>query len=91
MIYKLKCPRIHSQKGGVFLIMAKLVDKELYSATIKEVINKKLTQKEAALKLEITDRQIRRLIVKYKNVGEDAFVHQNSGRPSNNKKFQVIY
>lgn len=57
--------------------MAKLTDKELYSEIIKKVISKDLTQKEAAIKLEITDRQVRRLIVKYKNMGENAFVHQN--------------
>ena len=57
--------------------MAKLIDKELYSDTVKKVISKELTQKEAAFKLEITDRQVRRLIVKYKSVGEDAFIHKN--------------
>ena len=66
--------------------MAKLVDKELYSKTIKQVISKDLTQKEAALILGITDRQIRRLINNYKNMGEDAFIHKNSGKPSHNKK-----
>ena len=48
--------------------MAKLIDKVLYCETIKKVVNKELTQKEAALKLEITDRQVRRLIVKYKDI-----------------------
>ena len=57
--------------------MAKLIDKVLYCETIKKVVNKELTQKEAALKLEITDRQVRRLIVKYKNIGDDAFIHKN--------------
>lgn len=57
--------------------MVKLVDKELYSETIKKVLSKDLTQKEAGLILDITDRQIRRLIAKYKNMGEDAFVHKN--------------
>ena len=57
--------------------MVKLVDKELYSGTIKKVLSKDLTQKEAASILGITDRQIRRLITKYKNMGEDAFVHKN--------------
>lgn len=66
--------------------MAKLVDKDLYSSIIKKVIAKELTQKEAALKLEITDRQVRRIIVKYKNIGEEAFVHKNAGKPSHNKK-----
>ncbi len=66
--------------------MAKLIDKDLYSSTIKKVIAKELTQKEAALKLEITDRQIRRLIVKFKNTGDDAFIHKNANKPSHNKK-----
>lgn len=66
--------------------MAKLVDKDLYSSTIKKVITKELTQKEAALKLEITDRQVRRIIVRYKNIGEEAFIHKNVGNPSHNKK-----
>lgn len=64
--------------------MAKLIDKELYSETIKSVIAKELTQKEAALKLEITDRQVRRLIIKYKEEGEQAFIHNNKG--NNNAK-----
>ncbi len=66
--------------------MVKISDKELYSETIKKVISKKLTQKEAALKLNITDRQVRRLINKYKDIGEDAFIHKNAGKPSHNKK-----
>ena len=41
--------------------MAKTSDKELYSETIKKVISKELTQKEAAIKLGISDRQVRRL------------------------------
>ena len=39
--------------------MVKVSDKELYIETIKKVISKELTQKEAALKLAITDRQVR--------------------------------
>ncbi len=66
--------------------MAKVSDKELYSEIIKKVISKELTQKEAALKLEITDRQVRRLIIKYKRMGEYAFIHKNYGNPSHNKK-----
>lgn len=65
--------------------MKKLINKDLYSSIIKRVIDKELTQKEAALKLGITDRQIRRLITKYKSMGDDAFIHQNSGKPSHNK------
>ena len=49
------------------------------------VINKKITQKDAALKLEITDRQIRRLITKYYDQGDNAFIHGNKGKISNKK------
>lgn len=66
--------------------MAKLSNQELYSTTIKKVVNKELIQKEASIKLGISDRQIRRLVTKYKKLGEDAFVHKNSGQPSHNKK-----
>lgn len=66
--------------------MAKLSNKELYSEIIKKVIAKDLTQKEAALQLGISDRQVRRIVVKYKNIGEEAFVHKSAGKPSHNKK-----
>ena len=57
--------------------MAKISDRELYSETIKKVISKELTQKAASLKLGITDRQVRRLITKYKDIGDYAFIHKN--------------
>lgn len=66
--------------------MARIIDKDLYSETIKKIISKDLTQKQAALKLGITDRQIRRVIAKYNNIGENAFIHKNAGKPSHNKK-----
>ena len=57
--------------------MAKLINKDLYAETIKKVIAKEMTQREAALRLEITDRQIRRLINKFHEEGENAFIHKN--------------
>ncbi len=66
--------------------MTKLINKDLYYETIKRIICNEITQKEAALKLEITDRQIRRLITKYKKEGENAFIHKNASKPSHNKK-----
>ena len=72
-----------SSKGGVLYFMN---EKELKRKEIIElVINKKITQKEAALKLEITDRQIRRLIIKYYDQGDNAFIHGNKGKISNKK------
>lgn len=64
------------ERGCVFN-MARLTDKDLYNSIIKKVINKELTQKEAALKLEICDRQVRRLIDEYKAHGDEAFIHKN--------------
>ena len=66
--------------------MGKLINKDLYCEIIQKVIEKEITQKQAALKLEITDRQVRRLINKYYKEGEDAFIHKNAGKPSHNKK-----
>ena len=72
-----------SSKGGVLYFMN---EKELKRKEIIElVINKKITQKEAALKLEITDRQIRRLIIKYYDQGNNAFIHRNKEKISNKK------
>lgn len=53
------------------------------------VINKKLTQKEAALELEITERHFRRILKKYKEEGEKSLIHKNIGQPSHNKKIPV--
>ena len=66
--------------------MTKLSNKDFYAEIIKKVIVKELTQKEAALKLEITDRQVRRLVNKFYKDGENAFIHKNAGKPSHNKK-----
>lgn len=52
---------------------------------IKLVIDKKITQIEATTKLGLTDRQIRRLVNKYKNGGEKEFIHGNRGKISNKK------
>ena len=62
---------------GCIIKMTKLINKDLYVETIKKVMVKELTQKEAALVLEITDRQIRRLINKFYKEGENAFTHKN--------------
>ena len=66
--------------------MCELNNNERYRKEIIElVINKKMTQKDAASKLEITDRQIRRLIIKYYDQGDKAFIHGNKGKISNKK------
>ena len=74
------------RKGGDLYYMLELNEKERERKDVIDLaINKKITQKEAALKLEITDRQIRRLIIKYRDNGESAFIHGNKGKISHKK------
>ena len=66
--------------------MTELNGKELLRVdVIKSVINREITQKEAALKLDLTDRQIRRLIVRFISEGENGLIHKNRGTISNKK------
>ncbi len=53
---------------------------------VRLVLNKEMTQKEAAQKLEISERQFRRVLKKFKEEGEASLVHKNIGQPSHNKK-----
>ncbi len=47
---------------------------------IKELVDHNGNKKRAALKLGITERQINRLIIKYKENGKSSFVHGNRGK-----------
>ena len=84
MIFKLKCRKIPLRKGVIYMSENNKV--EFYSKVIKQVIDKEITQKVAAEKLELSIRQIQRLVDKYKKMGDAAFVHQNTGKESHNKK-----
>ncbi len=44
---------------------------------IKELVDYKGNKKRAALKLNMSIRQINRLIIKYKEIGKSVFVHGN--------------
>lgn len=46
---------------------------------ISEVIKENITKKDAEEELNLTRRQINRLIIKYKNEGKEGFVHKNKG------------
>ena len=56
--------------------------------TIEHIIQGKITKKEASLHLNITIRQINRLIIKYHQEGEKGFIHKNSGKISNKKRYK---
>ena len=64
--------------------MIKLMKEGLYTmkelkriTIIQSVIDKKRTQKEAAIALNLSERQIRKIIKKYKEDGLDSIKHGN--------------
>ena len=52
---------------------------------LHEVKQKHLTQVEAAARLKVTDRQVRRMLLRLRERGDQALVHGLRGRPSNRK------
>lgn len=56
---------------------------------IERALDKRITQKEAALRLEISERQVRRWIQSYRREGVSGIVSKRRGRPSNRKTDQV--
>ena len=46
---------------------------------INKIVNDLISKKEAEIELNLTRRQINRLIIKYNNEGKDGFVHKNNG------------
>jgi transposase len=52
---------------------------------IRQVVDKTLTQMEAARLLGLTDRQIRRLIRQVEQAGDQGLVHRGRGKPSNRR------
>ena len=52
---------------------------------LHEVKQKHLTQVEAARRLKVTDRHVRRLLIRIGERGDGGIVHQLRGRPSNRK------
>ena len=56
------------------------MNEQLKYKTIKDLVDHTGNKKRAALKLGITERQVNRLIIKYKENGKSSFVHGNRGR-----------
>lgn len=52
---------------------------------IRQVLEHRLTQKEASILLGVTDRQVRRLTRRVQQEGEHGLVHRARGRPSNRR------
>lgn len=62
--------------------MGKLIER---GAVIKQAKEKKITQKVASIQLGLSERQIRRIIKRYKEEGSDGLIHRNKGKPSRKK------
>jgi hypothetical protein len=52
---------------------------------IRQVREKRITQREAGTLLRLTDRQIRRLLGRVKAEGDQGLVHRGRGKPSNRR------
>jgi transposase len=52
---------------------------------LKKVQKKLITQRQAAEELGVTERHVRRMLVRLKKAGDRSIVHQLRGRPSNRK------
>ena len=52
---------------------------------IRQVMHQQLTQQEAGTLLGLTDRQIRRLLRRVEQEGEQGLVHRGRGKPSNRR------
>lgn len=52
---------------------------------IEEVLNKKLTQREASTSLKVSERHLRNLITSYKKTGKQGLISKHRNRKSNNK------
>jgi hypothetical protein len=52
---------------------------------LKKALKKLITQRQAAAELDLTDRQVRRLLVRMKEVGDRAVIHGLRGRASHRK------
>lgn len=66
--------------------MLQITEKEMKKLnTIKKIIGGECTKKEAVEILGISIRQIDRLILKYKNEGNEGFIHKNKGKQSKRK------
>src|SRR5215204_5742784 len=53
---------------------------------LQNILEKELTQKQAALLLDLTERQVRKLVKKFKIEGVKSLISKKRGKPSNRQK-----
>jgi len=57
---------------------------------LHEVKHKHLTQVAAAVRLRLTDRQVRRMLLRLSERGDRALVHGLRGRPADDHRLKVL-
>ena len=63
-----------------------MTNKELCRKTeVERVLDQRLTQREAASKLGVTERQFRRILKRYREEGDGGLVSKKRGKPSNRR------
>ena len=58
-------------------------DIEIRAKVLERILCKGITQKEAAEALEVSERQIRRLLQRYEQEGHSGLLHRSRNKPSN--------
>lgn len=71
------------REGGLIIMSTKELQK---SEIIRQVIDHKIKQNEAAYRLELSSRQIRRLVSKYRSYGPPGLIHASRGKSSHKTK-----
>lgn len=66
-------------EGGLITMSTRELEK---AAIIRQLIDRKIKQKEAACRLELSTRQIKRLVKKYRKNGPQGLIHGLRGKPS---------
>ena len=78
--------RFCDYRSGRFDMFVSMSDKELKRLSVlQEICDQRITQSQAAQLLHISERQIRRLLQKYKAQGPVALAHAGRGQTSNSK------
>lgn len=57
---------------------------------IQQVESKQISQREAALQLNISSRQVRRVLAAYRSLGAKGVVSKRRGKPSNNRLSELV-
>jgi hypothetical protein len=65
-------------------LLITLVERDRLTA-LKKAQKKLITQKQVAEEIGVTERQVRRLLVKLRSMGDKAVIHALRGRPSNQR------